>query len=610
MTDADRIIAAIPIETYIGRYVVLKRKGNNLWGLCPFHGEKTPSFSVSPQKGIYKCFGCGVGGNVITFAKEYNKLSFVEALKLLAEFSGIELSHQPVRRGADDHKKELVELNQWVHKLYQRAYPFSDAERYALSRGILPETQQAFGLGYAPNEPRFLETKLNERYLHEPELLAKSIAHLATLGLTGHNDHDSYNRFRDRWIFPIKNLRGEVIAFGGRLVREKENAGKYVNSPESPLFNKSQTVYRLGEVAQSIRHEGFAIVCEGYLDALGLFEKGLQNAVAPLGTAFTLEQAKQVKRFTDNVVFFFDNDSAGTEAAFKALQTARKANLACKVVHPLTETAKQDPFDLSRTLTEDGLRTLIRDAHEEVYFVAWYFFRHKYNTTELQQKKKALREYYDYIRTLETELERDAFLKRASVELATDIKILQKDFLGTDKKAQEAGAWLQKNKTIQKAVPQTKPKQASKQEKEIIALVLRFPELGDEEMLLEEIPWGSDTSYLLFSFFRDRLKTGTAFAWDNLNSAMQFLPENLSSLLAEIIMDYEDVLNADTELTHEVAKMNLRRLVRTLVLQALDARIKERQSKISELEKAGQDIEELMLDQQQDIDKRIEWRKV
>ncbi|HRP70163.1 MAG TPA: CHC2 zinc finger domain-containing protein, partial [Turneriella sp.] len=193
MTDADRVIAALPIETYIARVVPLKRKGNNLWGLCPFHGEKTPSFSVSPQKGIYKCFGCGAGGNVITFAKEYNKLSFPEALKLLAEFAGVELTHQPRRLGVDDRNKELLELHLWVHKLYQSCYANSDASAYAAARKVLPETARAFELGYAPNEPRFLETKLNERYRNEPKLLAKAIENLAALGLTGRNDGDSYN---------------------------------------------------------------------------------------------------------------------------------------------------------------------------------------------------------------------------------------------------------------------------------------------------------------------------------------------------------------------------------------------------------------------------------
>lgn len=611
MNDADKVIAAIPIENYIGRFVALKRKGNNLWGLCPFHGEKTPSFSVAPQKGIYKCFGCGVGGNVITFAKEFHKLSFVDALKQLAEFAGIELSHQPRRPGEDDRKKALTELHLWAHKVYQASYASSDAERYATSRGINPATAQAFELGYAPDQQRFLETKLNERYRNEPELLAKAIENLTVIGLTGRNDHDTYNRFRDRWIFPIKDLRGQVIGFGGRLVREKENAGKYVNSPETPLFNKSNSVYRLGESTQAIRREGFVIVCEGYLDVLGLYEAGLENAVAPLGTAFTAEQAKQIKRFADNVVFFLDNDAAGTEAVFKSLRIARKANLAAKVVHPLAVGEKQDPFDLSRKLSKEDMRTLIRDAHSEVKFLNWYFFQFKHNVSDLSEKKKALAGFYEYVRILETELERDEFLKGAAAALQIDAQILRKDFVTPPQGAKGNPPWMAAQQAAEsKPAPLPKLKPVSKQEKEIIALLLKFPELGEEQMLLGEIPWENENAYLLYSFFHDRLKTGEAYNWDNLSSAMQFLPEKLSALLAEIIMDYEDAFGSTSELLLADAKRHIAQLVRTLAVQALDARIAGRQKEILRADKAGGDVEELMLEQQQDLDKRMQWLKV
>lgn len=609
MTDADKIIAAIPVESYIGRFVVLKRKGNNLWGLCPFHGEKTPSFSVAPQKGIYKCFGCGVGGNVITFAKEFNKLSFPEALKLLADFAGIELSRQPHRPGEDDRKRAFIELHLWAHKLYCSAFGGSDAERYTKSRGIQERAVEAFELGYAPDQTRYLESKLNERYRNEPQLLAKAIENLTVIGLTGRNDSDTYNRFRDRLIFPIKDLRGQVIAFGGRLVREKENAGKYINSPETPLFNKSNSVYRLGEAAQAIRKEGSVIVCEGYLDVLGLFEVGLENAVAPLGTAFTGEQAKQIKRFADNVTFFLDNDNAGTEAVYKSLRIARKANLAIKVVHPLAPGDKQDPFDLSRKLSPEEMRFLVQQAHSEVKFLVWYFFQFKYNVSDLSQKKQALVDFYEYVRILETELERDEFLKTAAGALQIDVQILRKDFTTPVQGGKTAGAWLNQPEpaVARTAAVSSKPKPVSKQEKEIIAMLVRFPDLGDEQMLLSEIPWENENAYLLYSFFHDRLRTGEAYSWQNLNAAMQFLPDNLAALLAEIMMDYEAAFDQAESLSPAEAKRNLRQLVRSLAIQALDKRIQDRQKIIGSEEKRGADIEELMLEQQQDIDKRTQW---
>ncbi|MFO1479266.1 MAG: DNA primase [Turneriella sp.] len=610
-TDADRILAAIPIENYIGRFIALKRKGNNLWGLCPFHGEKTPSFSVSPQKGIYKCFGCGVGGNVITFAKEYNKLPFPEALKLLAEFAGIELSHQPRRPGEDDRKRALLELHLWAHKLYQTQFAGSDAERYSSSRGITPRAVTAFELGYAPDQPRYLETRLNERYRNEPQLLAKAIENLGTIGLTGRNDSDTYNRFRDRLIFPIKDLRGQVIAFGGRLVREKENAGKYINSPETPLFNKSNSVFRLGESAQAIRKEGFVIICEGYLDCLGLFEAGLENAVAPLGTAFTGEQAKQIKRFTDNITLFLDNDPAGTEAAYKALRVARKANLAIRIVHPLSQGDKQDPFDLSRKLSTEEMRFLVSQAHSEVKFLIWYTFAFKYNTSDLSQKKKALADFYEYVRILETELERDEFLRAAASALAVDAQILRKDFSAPTQAGKPAGGFIAAEaKAREQASQPQKPKPVSKQEKEVIAMLLRFPELGNEEMLLAEIPWENETAYLLYSFFHDRLKTGEAYNWQNLNSAMEFLPDHLAALLAEIVMDYEAAFDDPEVLSPADAKRNLQQLVRSLAVQALDKRIRDRQEEIARRDRLGADVDDLMLEQQQDIDKRLQWHRM
>jgi DNA primase len=610
-TDAERILAAIPIESYIGRFVALKRKGNYLWGLCPFHGEKTPSFSVSPQKGIYKCFGCGVGGNVITFAKEYNKLAFPEALKLLAEFAGIELTHQPRRPGEDDRKRALLELHLWAHRLYQTQFAGSDAEKYSSSRGITPRAVTAFELGYAPDQPRYLETRLNERYRNEPQLLAKAIEDLHAIGLTGRNEGDTYNRFRDRLIFPIKNLRGQVIAFGGRLVREKENTGKYINSPETPLFHKSSSVYRLGEAAQAIRKEGFAIICEGYLDCLGLFEAGLENAVAPLGTAFTSEQSRQIKRFTDNVTLFLDNDSAGTEAAYKALRVLRKANLAIRIVHPLSQGDKQDPFDLSRKLSAEELRFLVSQAHSEVKFLIWYTFVFKYNTAELSQKKKALVDFYDYVRLLESELERDEFLRAAASALAVDVQILRKDFSVSMAAGKAAGGFLPAEQRQRDLVPKSqKPNPVSKQEKEIIALLLRFPELGNEEMLLAEIPWENETAYLLYAFFQDRLKAGEAYSWQNLNSAMQFLPDSLAALLAEIVMDYEAAFEDPEALNPADAKRNLQQLVRSLAVQSLDKRIRARQEEITRRERLGADVDELMLEQQQDLDKRLQWHRM
>ncbi|MCX7633909.1 MAG: DNA primase [Turneriella sp.] len=601
-SDADRVLAAVAIENYIGRFVPLKRRGGNFWGLCPFHNEKTPSFSVSPQKGIYKCFGCGAGGNVITFAKNYHKISFPEALKLLADFAGIEL-HERQRRPSDDaRQRELLELQQWVQNLYRAQFAGSAAEQYANARGITPHAAEHFGLGYAPDVPRFLESKLNERYRNEPQLLAKALEQLALLGLLGHRDGETFNRFRDRLTIPIRDVRGQVVAFGGRLLREKDNAAKYINSPDTPLFHKSQTVFHLGEALPAIRREGFVLVCEGYLDVLGLFQAGLGNAVAPLGTAFTLEQAKLIKRFTDNVTLFFDNDRAGSEAAFKALPVLRQAGLSARIIHPLAEGDKCDPFDLSVQLPPEELRYVVLQAKSELQFVLWYFFRFRYNTTELSQKKRALSEFYAFVRTLETELERSEFLRAAAELLQVEKEVLQRDFATEPQKLKPEPQPL-RIAQAEKAPEQVK---AGRQEKEIIALLLRFPELMAEELLLAEIPWQNESAYLLFSFFRDRLKSGEVFRWEDLKNAMQFLPDDLAALLAEIMLDYDPIL-ATQSIELAQARVQLRKLVRTLAIRSLEQRIQSRAVEIARREKFGEDVEALLLEQQEDIHRRTQW---
>lgn len=242
-------------------------------------------------------------------------------------------------------------------------------------------------------------------------------------------------------------------------------------------------------------------------------------------------------------------------------------------------------------------------------FLVWYFFQFKYNVSDLSQKKQALVDFYDYVRILETELERDEFLKTAAGALQIDAQILRKDFAIPVQGGKTAGAWLNQPEpaAARATTVSSKPKPVSKQEKEIIAMLVRFPDLGDEQMLLSEIPWENENAYLLYSFFHDRLRTGEAYSWQNLNAAMQFLPDNLAALLAEIMMDYEAAFDQAESLNPAEAKRNLRQLVRSLAIQALDKRIQDRQKTISSEEKRGADIEDLMLEQQQDIDKRTQW---
>ena len=591
-TDVDRLLAAVPIENYIHRFVPLKSRGNNFLGLCPFHNEKTPSFTVSPEKGIFKCFGCGKGGNLISFITEYEKISFKEALQVLSEISGIELTQNQYR--PQTKNEGSYELNEWVMKEYLRHIGDETVEAYLRQRGILKETRLHFKLGYAPESFRFLEDKLHNRYseVERKTQYSKSVERLKELGLLGENleRKETYNRFRGRLMFPIIDVRGRAIGFGGRLIKQNDKAAKYVNSPDSSIFKKKKNLYNLYFAREAIRAAGQAIIVEGYIDCIGLYQAGIKNTVAPLGTAFTEEQAVLLKRYTNQVVAFFDGDQAGTEAAFKTVKVARKQGLNIRVV--VQKEGGQDPFDLSQSMQHIDLLTLLDDAKSEADYLLWYFLVHKFNIQEIFQKKSAIKELFQYIMTFEEQWEKEDFLKLAAKSLNIEYKTLVRDYNAFHKKGD-----LPQNK--KKPVEgRTKDASIPRLEREIMALLLRFPDLWQNEVLLKEMHWQSEEAYLLYSFFRDRLRTGESWSWAQLPEVMLLLPESLNSLLSGIILDFEKLFD---ELIEEEKKEN-----KWLTTNVLQHKINYLQSEVVKLQDKLLQVENLNPDEAQEITESIE----
>lgn len=549
-SDVERLLRAVPIESYIQRYLPLKKRGANLWAVCPFHAEKSASFSVSPEKGIFKCFGCGKGGNLLTFVQDYERVDFREALNILSEISGIPLEGR--RKGSgkqEEYKNDLFKLNDAARELYQGVLASSEgreAAEYLEKRGISADSVKKFSLGYAPPKYQYLESKLvhgESRGSGESGQQVRDA--LLALGLLGQNDdNEVYNRFRDRLIFPIRNLKGQTIAFGGRLIRAKENAGKYINSPENPLYQKKATLYRLNEAKNTIREAGQAILVEGYLDVLGLTQAGIENAVAPLGTAFTEEQAQLLKRYTDKLLIFFDGDSAGVEASYKALQAARKFTLRTRVVTPTHAHKELDPFDISQKLDYTELLTLLDSARSEVAFILWYFFSFKYNVTVLEEKREAMAGFFEYLTGLEQHWERIDYLGEAASVLQVDKKVLEADFR---RALQEKGSTPRYERPPAALEEEERPQKPSPLEMETLGLLLRYPAFWQKKVLLEELELTHKTIYLLFTFFRDRLRAGEFWSWERLSEVMSLLPPELSSALAEIIMRMDGVMENDQE---------------------------------------------------------------
>ena len=323
-TFIQELVARADVVEVVGRYVALKKGGANFMGLCPFHGEKSPSFSVSPSKQFYHCFGCGKNGNVIGFLMEHNGMSFVEAVQDLAQQYGLQVpredaSPQDRARAQEQKQKQLTltDLLEKAGKAYKKHLKASPkAIAYLKGRGLTGEIAQRFGLGYAPEGWRALASV----FPHYDD------AQLVECGLVisgadeGQDSDKRYDRFRDRIMFPIRNVKGECIGFGGRVLGDEKP--KYLNSPETPVFSKGRELYGLFEARQSLREAGYVLVTEGYMDVVALAQWGFPNAVATLGTACTNEHVQKLFRYTDAVVFSFDGDSAGRRAARKALDGA------------------------------------------------------------------------------------------------------------------------------------------------------------------------------------------------------------------------------------------------------------------------------------------------
>jgi len=379
----EQIAAANDIVEVIGSYFPLKRAGANFKALCPFHQEKTPSFTVSPSRQTFHCFGCGVGGSVFRFVMDYEHTDFPSAVRKLAARSGITVVEKSGGGGVDDEERQrqlrqrLLKLHaeaaQWFHETLIKREVGEAARKYLRSRGITPEIAKRWQLGYAPNEWDAFGSWARARDYDVRDLIASGLVKMRgeSEGPPEQPASDvrlqrSYDRFRGRIIFPICNDVGEVIAFSGRLLQDEEGAAKYLNSPETTLFRKGSVLFGLDKTKRALIEANCAVVCEGQLDLISLFEAGISNVVAPQGTAFTEGQARILKRFVNEVVLCFDADAAGQKAAERSLDALLQNDLFVRVAEmPVGE----DPDSLVRREGKDDFGRRIASARD--FFDYW-----------------------------------------------------------------------------------------------------------------------------------------------------------------------------------------------------------------------------------------------
>jgi len=361
------LLARTDIVEVVGRHVELKRSGANLMGLCPFHAEKSPSFSVSPGKQFYHCFGCGASGDAIRFLTEHQGLSFVEAVRDLAQRVGLQVPEEQVSADEQQRREKLRERRVSLADVLAKAADFYRAQlranpravAYLKARGLTGAIAARFGLGYAPPGWRTLAgvfAHYDDPLLEEGGLVRQREAD------AGGDDAERgrYDWFRDRIVFPIRSVQGEVIGFGGRVLDDSKP--KYINSPETPLFSKGRELYGLFEARQALRDKGYALVVEGYMDVVALAQSGFANAVATLGTACTAEHVQKLFRFTDSVVFSFDGDAAGRRAAARALEAALPHATDLRSVKFLFLPPEHDPDSFVRELGPAAFETAVTQA--------------------------------------------------------------------------------------------------------------------------------------------------------------------------------------------------------------------------------------------------------
>ena len=503
----DELAARNPIEEVVGQYVSLKRSGANLFGLCPFHGEKTASFSVAPDKGIYYCFGCHKGGNAVNFMMEIEGLSYPDAVRNLAKRVGLEVPDDEQYQSRYRQQERLWALHKEAARFFHaklNAPEGAAALQYALGRGMPKSTIINFGIGYAPDTWSSLVDHLRKKGYTDQELRDSGLVTVSK------KNGNLFDRFRDRLMFPIIDVRGNVIGFGGRIMKKDDNAAKYLNSPETLIFNKRKNLFGLN-VAKKTKLP-YMILVEGYMDAIALHQYGFDCAVASLGTSLTEEHAVLLSRYTENVVLIYDGDEAGQRAAQRAIPMLEKAGLSIKVLQ--LKDAK-DPDEYLKKFGADKFQLLLNDSSNRVEYQL-NAIRKKYDLGLDDQRVKFIAEASEFISTLGNAVQREVYGHRVAEAAGISFEALKievnkafKRRVAREKKKQEridlAPAANLQPKSRKFHYDNVKSAMA---EETVLAMVLKSSALLDQTVQLKPEHFSSELLGRVYGQFLQRHRQG------------------------------------------------------------------------------------------------------
>ncbi len=533
----EEIKNRLDIVDVISEYIDLKKTGQNYKSLCPFHSEKTPSFFVNPSKQIFHCFGCGKGGDIFTFIMEYEKISFIEALSLLAKKAGVEF--EPLKKSISYASKEkLYEIYEHASYYYIEQLKSSEkAKLYLKNRGINEETVRIFKIGYAPQERNSLCNFLKEKGFDE-NLINSS-------GLVS----NSYDFFRNRIIIPIHDLTGKVIGFGGRLIDSQAELPKYINSPDTAIFKKGENLFGFWHAKQHIREKGYVIVVEGYMDVILCHQYGFKNVVAPLGTALTQEQLEKTKRilnnlkkFTNKILLIFDGDEAGVVAAQRSLLPLFNGGFIVKIVL-LPE--KEDPASFLQKYGEKAFKNYLSKALSAVDLIIKTYPQKKLN--------EGIRNFLNSLSYHKDLIYRDELLKELSEKTGINEVTLRDEL-----------KQIISNKTSRKERIDIKAYSGFKEEEILLRIVLSYPEKINyilEKIKIEDF---EDLSIKNIFLKIQQLQKNSQFS---VNKLLNLLDEEEKAFISKLIMT--------SEIDEESIIQNMKDCIRSLALKSIDKKIKE-----------------------------------
>ena len=503
----DELAARNPIEEVVGQYVNLKRSGSNLFGLCPFHGEKTPSFSVAPDKGIYYCFGCHKGGGVINFEMEIEGLSYPDAVRALAQRVGMEVPDDEEYQSRYRKQERLWALSKEAARFFvSQLYAPAGAEglRYAQSRGMSKRTLTRFGIGFAPSNGNAFRNAMRDKGYTDEEMKE------AGLVAVSQKNGDLYVWFRNRLMFPIIDIRGNVIGFGGRVMDDSKP--KYLNSPETTIFNKRKNLFAMNAAKKS--KLGYLILVEGYMDAIALHQYGFDCAVASLGTSLTEEHATLLSRYTEQVVLIYDGDEAGQNATKRAIPMLEKAGLQVKV---LQMRDAKDPDEFLKKFGADRFRLLLEESSNRVEYQL-RAIQKKYDLSVDEDRVKFIGEAAELVSSLGSAVQREIYGNRVAEAgkispeaMKIEVEKARKRLLNREKRKQErielapAVAAQPKSRTIH-----YDNVKSAKAEEIVLAQCLTDPAMMDETENLKPEEFSSPLLGRVFDQLRQQSRQGLA----------------------------------------------------------------------------------------------------